>query len=72
MDGSDAVVANPRSLRGVRIWLSGALPEAEQSNESERRAILGFVGEFAASVFHLGGHIMHGDLCLSKIRKDLN
>src|SRR5258707_13510056 len=59
MNGSDAV-ANPGSLQGVRIRLSGALSEAEQTDQSERRAILEFVGGFAANVFHLGGHIMHG------------
>lgn len=48
------------SLQGVRVWLSGAVPEPAESTESERNTVLGFVGGFAASVFSLGGHIIHG------------
>ena len=54
------MVGNPRSLQGVRVWLSGALPDVEHSSDNERLAIFDFVGGFAASVFQLGGHIMHG------------
>jgi|GEM_PF-156418 len=46
------------SLHGVRIWLSGAVPPAV--DEQQSTAILEFVGQFAATVFQAGGHILHG------------
>lgn len=46
------------SLRGVRIWLSGAVPP--EATETQKAALLQFVGDFAATVFRLGGHILHG------------
>ena len=50
---------NPSSpLYGVRIWLSGAVPR--EVNEQQRLAILEFVGQFAATVYRAGGHIVHG------------
>jgi len=50
---------NPSSpLYGVRIWLSGAIPP--EVKEQQRNAILEFVGQFAATVYHAGGHIIHG------------
>lgn len=55
-----APALNPASLTGVRIWLSGSLPEPEGSTEQERSAILDFVSRFSAKVFQLGGHIIHG------------
>src|SRR5882724_4048813 len=55
-----APALNPGLLTGVRVWLSGSLPEAESSTEQERSAILEFVGHFSAKVFQLGGHIIHG------------
>ncbi|WP_296892360.1 CBASS cGAMP-activated phospholipase [Thiobacillus sp.] len=45
-------------LQGVRIWLSGAVPP--DATEAQRASILAFVGQFAASVFRSGGHILHG------------
>jgi len=45
-------------LHGVRIWLSGAVPS--DATEAQRDSILAFVGQFAASVFRSGGHILHG------------
>jgi uncharacterized protein len=51
---------NPASLAGVRVWLSGSLPEVKTSTEKERADILEFVSRFSAKVFQLGGHIIHG------------
>lgn len=48
------------SLGGARIWLSGAVPEAEGTTEAQRAAILDFVRRFARRVFERGGHIVHG------------
>lgn len=45
-------------LQGVRVWLSGAVPP--DPVESQRDSILAFVGQFAATVFRNGGHILHG------------
>lgn len=45
-------------LQGVRIWLSGAVPL--DASESQCDSILAFVGQFAATVFRNGGHILHG------------
>ena len=59
-------------LTGLRIWLSGAVPEseAEDPNIAEPLenwkgsqldyGILGFVQEFSSLVFKLGGEIIHG------------
>jgi len=47
-------------LHGVRIWLSGSLPEADRSTPQERESILEFVKTFSAAIFRLGGHIIHG------------
>jgi predicted acylesterase/phospholipase RssA len=51
---------NPASLTGVRVWVSGSLPETEISTEKERSDILELVSRFSAKVFQLGGHIIHG------------
>lgn len=51
---------NPASLAGVRVWLSGSLPEVNSSTEKERADILEFVSRFSGKVFQLGGHIIHG------------
>src|SRR5436309_6457806 len=51
---------NPASFTGVRVWLSGSLPETRISTEKERADILEFVSHFSARVFQLGGHIIHG------------
>lgn len=45
-------------LHGVRIWLSGAIPP--DATDAQRDSIVAFVGQFAASVFRAGGHILHG------------
>ncbi len=59
-------------LRGVRVWLSGAIPEPEGETPDVRsvlenwsgsdleRGILGFVQEFASLVMKYGGEIVHG------------
>lgn len=52
------VSASSSSIRGVRIWLSGAVPN--EATDYQRRAILDFVGQFASAVFRAGGHILHG------------
>lgn len=51
---------NSGSLSGVRIWLSGSIPENEHSTEKERADILDFVNRFSEKVFQLGGQIIHG------------
>jgi uncharacterized protein len=51
---------NAAPLKGVRVWLSGSLPEREGSTEKERAQILEFVSQFSSKVFQLGGHIIHG------------
>lgn len=51
---------NPASLTGVRVWLSGSLPEVGIPTDKERADILEFVSRFSAKVFQLGGHIIHG------------
>ncbi len=53
-------MVNNRPLAGARIWLSGAVPEADRVSEDQRAAILDFVRKFAAQVFQRGGHILHG------------
>ena len=50
----------PALLAGARIWLSGAVPEAEGTTETQRSAILEFVRNFSSRVFQRGGHIVHG------------
>ena len=47
-------------LAGARIWLSGAVPEAEQITEAQRISIETFVRSFSRRVFQRGGHIVHG------------
>jgi len=51
---------SPAPLNGVRIWLSGSIPETETSSPKERADITEFVRRFAAQVFEQGGHIIHG------------
>jgi patatin-like phospholipase/acyl hydrolase len=51
---------NQASLSGARIWLSGAIPEAEGTTEAQRASIIDFVRRFARRVFERGGHIVHG------------
>jgi Patatin-like phospholipase/SLOG cluster2 len=50
----------PTSLSGARIWLSGAVPEAERITDAQREAMLDFVRRFARRVFGRGGHIVYG------------
>ena len=47
-------------LAGARIWLSGAVPERTEVNETQRDAIIDFVRRFSRRVFQRGGHILHG------------
>jgi len=51
---------NSAPLDGARIWLSGAVPEAESASQAQRDAILDFVRGFSRRVFQRGGHIVHG------------
>ena len=51
---------NSAPLAGARIWLSGAIPEAEGTDEAQRKALLDFVREFAHDVFTRGGYVLHG------------
>jgi patatin-like phospholipase/acyl hydrolase len=51
---------NPAALAGARIWLSGAVPEAEGATDAQRGAMLDFIRRFARGVFERGGHIVHG------------
>jgi len=51
---------NSGALAGVRVWLSGSLPEDNVSTAEERANILEFVRRFATEVFQKGGHIIHG------------
>lgn len=46
------------SLRGVRIWLSAAVPKG--ANDALKRSMLAFIESFANYVFRLDGHILHG------------
>ncbi len=48
------------ALLGARIWLSGSVPEEQDSTEEQRNAILNFVRRFSRLVFERGGHIVHG------------
>jgi uncharacterized protein len=50
----------PDSLSGARVWLSGAIPEAEGITDAQRAAMLDFIRRFARRVFERGGHIVHG------------
>lgn len=70
---SDSALQLPKlDLQGIRVWLSGAIPEpagetpdtqaileAWQGSELEC-GILGFVQEFASLVMKFGGEIVHG------------
>ena len=47
-------------LHGVRVWLSGSVPDSEHSTQEERDSVLRFVRLFAEMVFRQGGHIIHG------------
>ena len=47
-------------LLGARIWLSGSVPEEENSTEAQRSTIVNFVRQFSRLVFEHGGHIVHG------------
>jgi hypothetical protein len=48
----------PSSLSGVRIWLSGSIPDEATLEEAQR--IRDFVSAFAQEVFRWGGHLVHG------------
>lgn len=47
-------------LLGARIWLSGSVPEDQDSTGAHRAAILNFVRQFSRFIFEHGGHIVHG------------
>lgn len=69
---SSSTTLGDLNLRGMRIWLSGAVPESESPNPDTKLAfevwdgsmleygILGFVQEFTSLVFKYGGEIIHG------------
>jgi hypothetical protein len=52
-------ISNNTPLLGARIWLSGSIPEEQNSTESQRITILNFVQQFSRLVFEHGGHIVH-------------
>lgn len=60
MNDSKAFLRNAPPLNGIRVWLSGSLPERDQSTDEERAGILSFVSRFASSIFQSGGYIIHG------------
>ncbi len=45
-------------LQGIRIWLSGSIPDEVGPEEKQR--IRDFVSAFAKQVFHRGGRLVHG------------
>ncbi len=49
-----------KSLSGARIWLSGSIPEEQNSTDLERKTIVDFVRFISRYVFEHGGHIIHG------------
>ena len=49
-----------QDLIGVRVWLSGSVPEESESTGEERAAVSDFVRYFSAEVFRRGGHLIHG------------
>jgi len=62
---------NPINLRGVKVWLSGAIPEPKGKPDQEdtlevwkgseaETGILAFVQIFTALVFKYGGEVIHG------------
>jgi predicted acylesterase/phospholipase RssA len=53
-------ISNVTPLLGARIWLSGSVPEDQNSTEAQRSTILNFVRRFSRLVFEHGGHIVHG------------
>lgn len=53
-------ISSNTPLLGARIWLSGSVPEEQDSTEAQRKAILNFVQKFSRIVFEHGGHIVHG------------
>lgn len=53
-------ISNNTPLLGARIWLSGSVPEEQDSTEAQRSTILNFVRRFSRLVFEHGGHIVHG------------
>ena len=53
-------IPNGTPLLGARIWLSGSVPEEQNSTEAQRNTILNFVQQFSRLVFQHGGHIVHG------------
>ena len=52
------LVQRNNPLHGVRIWLSGAIPE--EGDPLYASATRTFVAHFAERVFQAGGHILHG------------
>ncbi len=46
------------SINGVRIWLSGSIPE--EASEEERQRIRQFLLKLAREVFRRGGRLVHG------------
>lgn len=53
-------ISNNTPLLGARIWLSGSVPEEQNSTETQRSTILNFVRQFSRLIFKHGGHIVHG------------
>ena len=51
-------MSTPLGLSGVRIWLSGSVPQEEGSEESER--LRAFTKALAAECFRAGARLVHG------------
>lgn len=60
MPDTNRKYSNSSPLLGARIWLSGSVPEEQESTEAQRSSILSFVRTFSRVVFEHGGHILHG------------
>jgi len=70
---STSDILSPLDLRGVRVWLSGAVPEPKDEDKPDidqtvevwkgteaENGILAFVQIFAALVLKYGGELVHG------------
>ncbi|HPL67081.1 MAG TPA: CBASS cGAMP-activated phospholipase [Smithellaceae bacterium] len=51
---------NPQLETGVRIWLSGSIPDSPKCSRQQKESIQQFVANFSESIFRAGGHILHG------------
>lgn len=47
-------------LRGIRVWLSGSIPDDDSMNDEQKRNVILFVKELSKIIFREGGSIIHG------------